>query len=363
MHFAKKLLWLSVFLAACSVLHSSTSQALQSEWTLHQPGGETLCARGTPYSFYSREGSNDDVLVYFEGGGGCWNADTCIPGSGAFDDEVDPNDEYDNPGLQPYGLLNLHDPQNPFKDSDILFIPYCTGDGHLGDADVTYTPLDGPSFEIHHNGYQNASAALDWLYENYPAPPSITVIGCSGGTVGSFMHTPHIAQHYQDTGHSEVRIAQLSDSGGFGPKETSGFLPTWNARASVPTWIESLQDISNDDLDLTTLTLEIGKTYPDVIFAMFNSSHDDVLTQYMKLAGLDYDFNALLLETVINLGIELPNFRAFVGWGDIHCLTPRGEFYTYMTNGITFRDWVAALANGEDLENVFCEDCSTPQFR
>jgi hypothetical protein len=42
------------------------------------PGGNTSCAHGDPYSFFYRVGTNDHVTVFFEGGGACWDLDSCL---------------------------------------------------------------------------------------------------------------------------------------------------------------------------------------------------------------------------------------------------------------------------------------------
>src|SRR5688572_5624660 len=51
--------------------------SLPPGWSRIEPGGETTCAHDTPYAYWVRPGTRDDLLVYFQGGGGCWNADTC----------------------------------------------------------------------------------------------------------------------------------------------------------------------------------------------------------------------------------------------------------------------------------------------
>src|SRR5688572_25884181 len=53
------------------------SDLTPGEWHKIEPGGETSCAHATPYAYWVRIGSRNDLLVYFQGGGGCWNADTC----------------------------------------------------------------------------------------------------------------------------------------------------------------------------------------------------------------------------------------------------------------------------------------------
>ncbi len=36
----------------------------------------------------------------------------------------------------------------------------------------------------------------------------------------------------------------------------------------------------------------------------------------------------------------------------------RPQFYTYESDGVKFRDWVAALAAGEPVSDVHCGDCT-----
>src|SRR5215210_4000630 len=42
-------------------------------WTTFAPGGETRCARGTPFKYFVRRGSVNRVIIDFRGGGACWD--------------------------------------------------------------------------------------------------------------------------------------------------------------------------------------------------------------------------------------------------------------------------------------------------
>jgi hypothetical protein len=44
---------------------------LQSGWNRIDPGGETVCAHGDPYTYWVYPGATDNLLLYFQGGGGC----------------------------------------------------------------------------------------------------------------------------------------------------------------------------------------------------------------------------------------------------------------------------------------------------
>ena len=78
-----------LFFALLLLLMSLTSIAQAQDWMEVTPGGDAVCARGTPYSFFVRSGDPKKLLIFFEGGGACWNDATCAPNSGLFDEVVE----------------------------------------------------------------------------------------------------------------------------------------------------------------------------------------------------------------------------------------------------------------------------------
>src|SRR5262245_24880236 len=109
------------------------------------------CIKGTPYRFWARRGTVNKLVVYYQGGGACWEQLTCsIPTCDA--DVADS----DNPGRASTGFADLSNPQNPFRDWSAVFVSYCSCDIHFGDAAQDYTNTD-PAHPLHieHRGYQN----------------------------------------------------------------------------------------------------------------------------------------------------------------------------------------------------------------
>ena len=142
---------------------------LANGWTELFPGGETACARGGIYSFSVRKTKSSKLLVYFEGGGSCYDAKTCRVGGNYFDNSINSSFEADNPALKSHGLFAFDNGRNPFRDYNIVFINYCTGDAYLGDQSVTYQ--DGlNSFEVQHKGFINTQTVFSWIYQNIPSP-------------------------------------------------------------------------------------------------------------------------------------------------------------------------------------------------
>ena len=105
--------------------------ATAGQWTwVDEP--KALCRDGSATGFGVRLNPNSDkLLIYFQGGGACFNSATCGANpanfnSGTFALAVLAG------GQQ--GIFNASDSANPFRDWNAVFIPYCTGDVHAGAA-------------------------------------------------------------------------------------------------------------------------------------------------------------------------------------------------------------------------------------
>ena len=57
-------------------------------WRRVEPGGATRCARGGRYAFWARVADPSRLVVFFQGGGGCFDERSCKVGSTWFDDAV-----------------------------------------------------------------------------------------------------------------------------------------------------------------------------------------------------------------------------------------------------------------------------------
>ncbi len=69
------------------------------------------------------------------------------------------------------------------KGYDVVYMPYCTGDVHVGNNVVTYTDPAGvnPPITWRHVGYNNTRKALDYLHTRFPTIGKLLVSGFSAG--------------------------------------------------------------------------------------------------------------------------------------------------------------------------------------
>ena len=328
---------------------------LDDGWTKIAPGGDTICARGDDFHFFVRGGSVNKLVIMFDGGGACWDAVTCGLADRIFSPIAD--ETLPDPGE---GIGDDDDEENPFRDWYQVFIPYCTGDIHWGDAVTTYDPEgDAPEITVHHKGQVNTRAVLDWVYERFESPERIFVTGVSAGAYGSIGWAPHIIEHYPDS-----KIAQLGDCGAGVITDTffMDSFPSWNAESQIPDWIEGL-DVSLEELALDDLYIGIANHYPEHFFGQINTHNDENQRfYYVAMGGADEDWSPKMHEKVETIIDRAPTFRSYIAGGTKHVVLPYPEFYTYQVDGVRLRDWVADIANGEAVDTVHCTDCEEPEL-
>ncbi len=325
-------------------------------WTQISPGGDTVCSNGTPFSYFVRPADepSDDLLVHFQGGGACWFADSCdLTRSPTYDPFVD---ETDNPANSPVGIFDFENADNPFSDYNMVLVPYCTGDVHIGNAETTYeTPAsrsrEAGSVTIQHRGFVNASAVLDWTFENVPEPETVFVTGCSAGAIPSPFYTQFIAEAYP-----AARIEQLGDAaGGYrNPALTEAVFGSWGTENILS---DLYAGIDINDLRFETFYSTVAAAFPDITMTQYNAAYDQVQTGFLLLGGLrGFELPDLLSANYADIEAgDTDNFASFTVGGNSHCVTVTPDFYTYGVNGQRFVDWVADLAAGDTVETMICE--------
>jgi alpha-beta hydrolase superfamily lysophospholipase len=316
-------------------LASSSSFAAAGAWQRIEPGGRTSCARGGRYAFWLRRGDPNRVVIFFQGGGGCFDVRSCAPGSTWFDDRVD---SFDDPSFQT-GLLDLQRGPNPFRGWSFLYIPSCTGDVHIGDRVTRYGPMT-----IRHRGWVNTRAALARAFREFPAPRQVLVTGCSAGSVGSAFHVPAVIEAWP-----RARVTQLGDSLAFVFHRPIS-LVDWGSPARFPSFFR----IGNRRFTMVEYLRALARRYPTRRFARFNYASDDVQERFYEAVGGDpAGFEPRLRRAEAELK-RLPNYRSYLACGGDHCVLPVDRFFTLQIRGIRVRDWVRRLAWGA---HVGCPSC------
>ena len=336
--------WLVVLVLVADLpatLAAAQDRAAPPAWTQVEPGGGTSCGLGTPYSFFHRDGAVPDrLIIYFQGGGACWNWVSC---SGMFDSRVDADE------LAEYrGIFDRSNPENPFKDFSVIVVPYCTGDVHIGDASRRYgdDPLSRP---VAHRGYRNVAAVLDWLAGQKRTLRNVVVTGTSAGSYGALFHTPAIANLFPS-----AKIVMLGDSGVPLLSDNREVLRQWGADDVLARlWNQRAQA---DPLDAPLRQAHLVASQAGARLAQITTDRDSVQGAFYIVSGSPGWRNDTytLLEEVRRL---VPGFRSFVVEGADHGLLPTDAFYRYQADGVSLKDWVRRLIDGEAVEEVRCAVC------
>jgi hypothetical protein len=333
----------------------TASATASAQWVTVEPGGRSLCADGSPYRFFVHPGSSDKLLIEFEGGGGCWSAESCDLDIYTRRIATDPESARQQGSLR--GIYDRANLENPFREFTHVYIPYCTGDLHLGNRTHNYTGALRGSYTVEHRGAANAGAALNWASSNVANPGQVVVAGCSAGGYASIVWSAQIAQRYPG-----ARLAHLSDSaaGVTPPGFFATALSAWNVTDAWPSFIPSL---ALSSLDLAHVTMPdvyggIAGHFPLASFSQFNTRQDStqlffyILTKGSISATDQADWTNGMLSSIDRIEAENPNFHAFTATGTQHCVINQASFYTTSAGGKRVVDWVKALVESGDPGSV-----------
>lgn len=353
---------LCLFLIGCSEAEVEPKSAdslptraeLTDGWNQLFPAGKTACATNTPFSFFARSAETDKLLLYFEGGGACWDQVTCQP-NGLNTTYTPFVDESDEPNAA--GIFDFANPDNPFADYNVVFVPYCTGDVHLGNMVQSYSQYDDTIMLVQHNGYNNSMAAINWLFDNYAAPSTVFVTGSSAGAIPSPLYAAVVAEQYPD-----ARIEQLGDAGGAYRAEIGERLfPVWGTDLVLAQMPEVADALPSQTFE--ALYIAAAQLHPEITFSQFNSERDSVQGQFLRM------LNAPAIGDETTLGGKIAanyadiaaadsdNFFGYIGSGSSHVILDNNSFYRVSADGIALRDWVNAIATDQPVDTVICDGC------
>jgi len=323
---------------------SDDREGKAAEWTTIRPGGETGCGLGTPYHFYYRPGTTTSKLVvYFQGGGACWNWVSC---SGMFDTSVAEDELGDFRGIFDFG-----NSANPFRDYGFVFVPYCTGDVHVGDTVMQYGAEARNTTPVHHRGYANASAVLDWIDSNLSGVDKVVVAGASAGSYGALFHAPRVARLFPS-----AQLIYLGDSGVPLLHEYPRILEQWGATGRILSEWAAEGAPKGVQVTLAEAHRQIMRKKDDALLAQITTDADAVQRAFYIISGSPNAREAAL-TLLRKVESDIPRFRAFVMDGESHGLMRVDDFYRYEEQGVRLRDWVAALVDGSPPESTYCRGC------
>ncbi|KAE8887451.1 hypothetical protein PF005_g22739 [Phytophthora fragariae] len=302
---------------ACAV-DDLTPSALDSSAVIY-PGGDTRCAfddfsnssvdfstNATYFFQVFPAQSKKKLMLYFQGGGACIDDLTCAFGLQCMYETFSPN-------AKPLstGVLNRFNDENLFNDYNIVHLPYCTGDLHIGShveaiADsALYSLLDMPeclghNMTLHQVGYNNTKAVLDWAVENFPNPEEIVISGSSAGALAAQALSALVADTWE-VEENNIRYSVLGDSyvGVLPSDYTAGKLISYYGTCELDLKVTAkLWDQCDDnELSVAEMMSYMIEDVPAAQWLFLNSMYDETQRYFYELVAegiLGYPFTDLI---------------------------------------------------------------------
>lgn len=346
----------------------------------------------TRYAFFFRPGDTSRLAIFWDGGGACWDPNTCV-GSALLGDPIYSQtvDETAAELDAAPGLADFLNPENPIRDYTQVFIPYCTADLHAGGRDNWYvfTAPDGSPVPwlIHHRGYDNVVAVLTWLTDYYQQnvgrPPSdVFLAGASAGGYGVLYGYPAVVDLLPWRTRTRVLVDAANgviNQDFYDRALTPGGV--WGVWDNLPPELAGAFSSGPDELAIEIFK-SLGRHYPRTRFGQYTTAFDSVQVAFyniarhvdspelwtdpfqLLIAGIDWTIRArtyMLLSA-----LQTWNYRFYLAQGIDHTIVADNKFYTERSaRGVYFSDWVNDMINrrwlwGSVWRNLSCSPNCLP---
>ncbi len=326
-----------------------------------------------------RRGTSDKTVVYFEGGGACWDNLTCsfpigsglpAPAPQFYVPAIPPGDtpaDYD-------GLFRSDRADNPVRDWNFVYLPYCSGDIHTGSASRMYGNAGNPylpsTYTLQHRGFDNFMAVLAWMKQNLGKPKEVLVTGSSAGGYGATANFAWIEDSFKT-----ARVSLIADAsqGVTTPAFDTGNpgRNSWNPQLAPWVYGPDLNLVPGNELLRRT-----ALAHPRSKVAQFTTNVDLVQIQFYGVMKQFYppgglcpypaaDWNQQMLGALQSDTAEVPNFRYYLAGGTYHTIMRSPLFYTEAADGVPFAGWVGNMlknrggtgGHGGGWNDVACPGC------
>jgi hypothetical protein len=349
---------------------TASPQVPQSEFATYSPtepvsyqGREFVagCVFDTPYHYFAKRGTVNKLVMYYQGGGACWEQLTCeVP---VCDSSVNPNGS-DNPNNVASGFADFDNPENPFREWHMVFVSYCSCDVHYGDISQVYDNLnpDNP-VPADHRGFQNAKIVEKWAREHFVVPEEVFVTGSSAGAYGALFHGPGLHDAWPA---AQVHVLGDAGSGVITPEFLQNEFENWNFRANLPKDIPGVLESIDQGTGMVGYIDAVAHAFPTTNWAHYTAAFDGgtggqtgfynvMLNNNEPLAALTWwngscEFNRVMREQAFETAVLAPdNYRYYIGSGSRHTMWGSNKVYTDTLGGVPrIVDWISAMLSSRE---------------
>lgn len=309
-------------------------------------------------------GTENKLVVFFQGGGVSWNEYTAARPVSLYSKNA--KEGFYMIHVDLFADLNINKgifedrERNPFKNWSKLILSYNTGDFHVGQGDFTYTALDGRQRNLHHHGYKNYRKVMETVTGLVNAPDGLLICGCSGGGFGAALLADDLIGLYPDCSN----VVTLVDSGFFlleGWREIAKNV--WHAPEAI------VSNIRSDNITLDAL-LALHRKHGEKVKILFSCSHRDGslarMENYITTNQLTFTqasgslFHSHLQAMCAALREQIPSVGLYVFDKpdpqqkklelSVHCMIADSTVHEYPMENVTGAKWIHQAFEGKIMQ-------------
>jgi hypothetical protein len=290
---------------------------------------EAVCANGsgTGLGVAPASSAEADVVLYLAGGGACWDAASCYLVKSAWNVELGYGAaQFASERFRSIPLFDRRAAGNPFADAHFVFVPYCTGDLHVGTATKRHTA----GVDTRHVGAKNLDAFLARLGPTFASARRVYVIGTSAGGFGAQMNAWRFVAAFPS---AEVHV--LADSAAMvKPAGTrwSEWFTAWEPQA--PPGCIGCGEGPGPWLTSARQSLRTGR------LGLITSEEDGLLAAFTGQSGAQFREG---VQEVKQQHFTAASSAAFVVPGARHVFL---DEWTVERNGLGLAAWLGAFRDG-----------------
>jgi len=310
----------------------------------------TECMDGQQTGVWLRKGrSEEKLIVWFQEGGGCFNVITCAT-SASNPTGFGGNNQ---PGYD--GVFSPNDERNPWRDHSIVFIPYCSGDVHVGNEKSSVPLVGQRSFK----GRANLNLVMQRLVPTFPNLKELVSTGESAGGFGSFANFDFI-----NLGWPELESRVMVDDSGpifhddyLAPCLQTRMRDYWGLSTTLPP--DCPQCSKQGGGGLFEMYNFLQKKYPTASLSLISSSNDAIISLFFGFGNNNGQCNALLPGLLPTFEAGLRNasetymhdrFATMLFPGASHTYLSQRSFFTTSHEGVSMDYWLTQLMKGVFLK-------------
>ncbi|HEY8379332.1 MAG TPA: pectin acetylesterase-family hydrolase [Nannocystis sp.] len=313
------------------------------------PFPDAICRDGSTTGLGVRYGKSDKLVIFFEGGGACFNSDTCILNEHWKNWDKVKFDAWAL-GIGRSGIF-ADDPQNPVRDWNFIYVPYCTGDVHAGDRENV--GIDGIIGAQQFVGYRNVAAYLERIVPTFADTTHVLVTGISAGGFGAAFNYDRIAAAFPGR-----PVTLLDDSG---PPLSDQYMPVclqqrWRDLFGLDHTLpaDCTDCFGPDGGGISSLALYLRDKWPDQRLALFTSEQDTVIRTFFGY-GLNNCKGGIYPADAYEQGIyqlrdeilgDDPVWGTYIVPGTNHTVISGPGYYSTEVAGVPLTDWLDELLAG-----------------